>query len=54
MDNLWNFIANIFESIFPLLKALGRSTNILFSLAIFLGSMIWIFGGTKYKEPTKK
>jgi hypothetical protein len=26
----------------------------LFSLTIFFGAMIWIFGGPKYKEPTKK
>jgi hypothetical protein len=54
MNNLWTAIADLFESIFPFLTAMGRSVNILFSLTIFVGSMIWIFGGTKYKEPTKK
>jgi hypothetical protein len=37
-----------------MLKSMGRSVNILFSLAIAIGTFIWIFGGTKYKEPTKK
>jgi hypothetical protein len=54
MNNLWNAIADLFQAFFPMLKAMGRSVNILFSLTIFLGSMIWIFGGNKYKEPTKK
>jgi hypothetical protein len=54
MNNLWTAIADLFQSIFPLLKAMGRSVNILFSLTIALGTLIWIFGGTKYKEPTKK
>ncbi|HRG60190.1 MAG TPA: hypothetical protein PK323_14650 [Bacteroidia bacterium] len=54
MNNFWNAIGDMFVAIFPLLKAMGRSVNILFSLTIFLGSMIWIFGGPKYKEPSKK
>ena len=54
MINFWNAIGDMFESIFPMLKAMGRSANILFSLLITVGTMIWIFGGTKYKEPTKK
>lgn len=54
MNNLWTAIGDLFESIFPLLKAMGRSVNIIFSLLITVGTMIWIFGGPKYKEPTKK
>jgi len=54
MINFFNAIKDLFESIFPLLTAMGRSANILFSLTIALGAMIWIFGGTKYKEPSKK
>jgi hypothetical protein len=54
MNNFFQATADFFESIFPLLKAMGRGANILFSLTIFFGAMIWIFGGPKYKEPTKK
>lgn len=54
MNNFFHATADFFESIFPLLKAMGRGANILFSLTIFFGAMIWIFGGPKYKEPTKK
>lgn len=53
MNNFFNATADFFEAIFPALTAMGRGVNILFSLAIFLGSMIWIFGGPKYKEPNK-
>ncbi len=54
MTKFWYATGDFFEGIFPALTAMGRTVNGIFMAAIFIGAMIWIFGGTKYKEPSKK
>ncbi|MCC6251189.1 MAG: hypothetical protein IT238_01860 [Bacteroidia bacterium] len=54
MNSFFNSIGSFFESIFPALTAMGRSVNAIFMIIIALGALIWIFYGTKYKEPSKK
>jgi hypothetical protein len=53
MNNFFSAIGEMFEAIFPMLRATGPSMNIIFSLLIAVGTFIWIFGGSKYKEPKK-
>lgn len=53
MNSFFASTADMFEAIFPIIRAMGRGTNMLFGFLIFAGAMIWIFGGPKYKEPSK-
>jgi hypothetical protein len=54
MTNFFHATADFFQGLFPVLRAMGRGTNMLFSFLIAFGAFTWIFFGTKYREPKSR